>query len=133
MTNRSLKTVVLIGLVPLILALLYTGWTFYARSQENQQMKREAQVKEAEDARKFLSVYGADEVKITQFYVSPAAVGRGEKANLCYGVLNANAVKMEPAVDNVYPALTHCVQVAPVRTATYRLIADGKNGKQVTE
>jgi hypothetical protein len=111
---------------------VYTFWIFYSRSQRDAEIKRQAETKQAEDARKFLATYGSDEVKITQFYASPQTTRPGEKIRLCYGVLSAKTLRMEPTVSDVYPALSHCVQVVASKTTTYRLVAAGKDGKETT-
>ncbi|MEO7145767.1 MAG: hypothetical protein ABI165_19915 [Bryobacteraceae bacterium] len=133
MPNNWMKTVVRFLAIPLIAALLYTGWTFYERRQEDEQVQREAQEREAKSARKFLALYGTDDVRITMFYASPAAVHRGAKMQLCYGVLNVKSLRMEPPLDNVYPAVSHCVEIRPPKTTAYKLVAQGKDGKTVTQ
>ncbi|MGH9667970.1 MAG: hypothetical protein ACRD9L_26430, partial [Bryobacteraceae bacterium] len=118
MANHLWKTAAIMGVVPLLAALGYTCWTFYARSQQDREIKREAQAKQAEDARKFLSHYGSDQVSITQFYATPQTVHPGGKVSLCYGVLSAKSLRMEPAVSDVYPALSHCVETTASKTTT---------------
>ncbi|MFN7923825.1 MAG: hypothetical protein U0Q16_27230 [Bryobacteraceae bacterium] len=70
--------------------------------------------------------------RITQFYASPAAVPKGGKALLCYGV-EARAVRIEPAVEDVKPSLARCIEVHPAATSEYKLIATGSDGKEVTQ
>lgn len=67
-------------------------------------------------------------VKITQFYPSQPSYPKGEKALLCYGVESAAKVRLEPAVEELSPALTRCFEVDPVETTTYTLIAEGTDG-----
>lgn len=67
--------------------------------------------------------------KIVQFYVSPPAVARGERALLCYGVEDAEAVRIEPEVEPLKPSLSRCVEVTPKQTTTYTLTAEGKGGR----
>jgi hypothetical protein len=74
----------------------------------------------------------SEELKILQFYVTPPAVPRGGKALICYGVLNAVKLELDPPVEEVKPALNRCFDVRPRATATYRLTATGKNGTTVT-
>jgi hypothetical protein len=66
--------------------------------------------------------------KITQFWAVDPNLPRGEATRLCYGVEDASAVRIEPDVKRLYPALTHCFEVAPQRTTTYKLIAQGADG-----
>lgn len=56
------------------------------------------------------------------FYATAAHPAMDEKESLCYGVENADAVKLEPAVDRVWPTMSRCFDV-PTRPATYTLTA----------
>jgi hypothetical protein len=76
---------------------------------------------------------GALTVKITQFYASPPVVPKGEKALLCYGVENAKAVWIEPAVEKLNPALTRCIEVTPAKTTSYTLTAEDSKGATVRQ
>ena len=69
-------------------------------------------------------------VKITQFYTSTPKVSQGEQATICYGVENAASVRIEPAVDELHPAIARCFQFDPARRALYKLIARGKDGDE---
>ncbi len=68
-------------------------------------------------------------LKITQFYVSPSVIDRGDKVMLCYGVEHARAVELQPPVEPIDPSPNRCIQFAPARTTTYTLIATGVGGK----
>jgi hypothetical protein len=72
------------------------------------------------------------ELKILQFYVSPPLVPPGGRALVCYGVLNAASVAIDPPVEDLKPALNRCFEIHPRATATYRLTATGKGGSQLT-
>ncbi len=72
------------------------------------------------------------EVKITHFYASPAVVVKGEPVTVCYGVENARAVRIEPPVEELRPAYSRCIQVAPERTTRYTLGAEGADGRTVS-
>ncbi len=67
-------------------------------------------------------------VKVLNFYSSSGEVTKGDQAVICYGVANARAVRLEPAVAELEPALNRCFSVAPERTTTFKLIAEGRNG-----
>ena len=73
------------------------------------------------------------EPKITQFWAVDPNLPRGETTRLCYGVEDASAVRIEPDVKRLYPALTHCFEVAPQRTTTYTLTAQGADGSTVKQ
>lgn len=74
-----------------------------------------------------------DPVRIVQFYASPGAVEQGDKILMCYGVENAAAVHLEPAVEQIQPAENRCVSIVPRHTATYRLEALGADGSRVSQ
>lgn len=72
-------------------------------------------------------------VRILQFYAATPRIGKGEKGELCYGVEGASAVRLDPAVESVWPALTRCFEVAPAATTTYTLTASDASGHSATE
>jgi hypothetical protein len=75
-----------------------------------------------------LAQYGT-RVKIVKFYAPNGTIVRGEKALLCYGVVNAKEVRLEPTIEKVWPALSRCFDVAPRDTTRYTLTAQGKDQK----
>ena len=75
----------------------------------------------------------ASRAKITQFYASPPVVAKGDKTLLCYGVEGAKAVRIEPAVEQLSPALTRCFEVKPEKTTSYTLTAEDSGGAAVTQ
>ena len=70
--------------------------------------------------------------RITQFYSTLAQVGRGGTALVCYGVENAKAVWLEPPRHELSAAQARCVEVSPTADTTYKLTAQGADGKTVT-
>ena len=71
-------------------------------------------------------------MKITHFYSAVPVVSSGEKALVCYGVENANAVSMTPPVERLTPSLNRCFDVTPRRTTHYVLMAAGAGGQSAT-
>jgi hypothetical protein len=71
-------------------------------------------------------------VRILQFYASAGSVTPGEKAKLCYGVENARAVRISPAVSEVYPSPSRCLEIVPERTTHYMILAEGFDGAVAT-
>lgn len=67
--------------------------------------------------------------KITQFYASPTVIPKGTAGSLCYGVENATKVALSPAVDEVWPSPSRCVQIRPDKETRYTLTATGADGK----
>ena len=74
----------------------------------------------------------ADAARITQFYTTKALVSRGDTALVCYGVENATAVWLEPPRQELSAALARCVEISPLVDTTYKLTAEGTDGKTVT-
>jgi acyl-CoA thioesterase FadM len=72
-------------------------------------------------------------VKILHFYAASGQVARGESTTVCYGVENAKSVRIEPPVEELKPFLNRCFQVSPTKDTTYRLVAEGIDGKTVSE
>lgn len=68
-------------------------------------------------------------VRILQFYASVGTITVGEKAQLCYGVENARSVRIAPISQLVYPSNNRCLDVVPVHTTHYTILAEGFDGK----
>jgi hypothetical protein len=68
-------------------------------------------------------VSSAQPVLITMFYAYPANPPAGEKVSLCYGVENATEVRLQPAVERVWPSLSRCFEI-PSKAETYTLTAE---------
>ena len=91
-------------------------------------MERQAQQKQADEERRVVARFGGDELKILSFGAAKGEVSPGERVVLCYGVSNATRVKIEPDVEPVKPAVSHCLEVFPKKTTTYTLKADDAKG-----
>src|SRR5580693_2242250 len=83
-------------------------------------------------AGKFVAVLGGSDFKIISFCATPGKIQRGDTVDMCYGVSNAKAVKLEPPVANVWPSVDRCIQVAPKKTTTYTFTADDGKGNAKT-
>ncbi len=71
--------------------------------------------------------------KIMNFYASPPSIHKGEEALLCYGVENAQWVKLDPPVEKLTPSFTRCFSVKPEKTTRYTLSVEGASqGADVT-
>lgn len=117
--------------VALILAVLYVAWTFYSRQQRAKES--EAAVEKAQqDAEKKQAdmVFGSGQVKFLVFSASPGLVKRGENTRLCYGVVNAEKLTIEPGVgEEVKPTSRHCVEIVPKATTTYTMTGTNAKGQ----
>jgi hypothetical protein len=131
-TKSALRNPLLYSSIAIGIALLYVGWIFFSRWQENQAIeqktKEEKAQKQRENDRAALELLGGRELAIQMFYASPGAIHRGESTQLCYGVANAKTVKLEPQSNPVWPSLSRCVGVAPAKTTTYTLTIEDASG-----
>jgi hypothetical protein len=117
----------------LAVAVAYAGWIFLSRALTSYQRRHHEDSEQAARNAEFLRIYGGSDVKILQFYAREGSVTEGSKSVICYGVLNAVSVRMEPPVEGVAPSLNKCVDVAPERQTRYTLFAEGKGGQVISE
>ena len=115
------------------LAALYTAYVFGSRWLENRRLETAAaEAARVKAQREIAQIEGDGHVKIVNFYATPGLIGRGQKALLCYGTVNARSVRLEPAVERMYPALSRCFEVAPNRDTSYTLVAEDAKGQTAT-
>jgi hypothetical protein len=117
----------------LVIAVAYDGWIFYSRWSAARANEKAVDRKQAEDARRTVEMLGGDRLKILDFYASPGAIRRGERATVCYGVNAAARVRIDPPVEELHPSVSHCIQVAPPHTTDYKLSAQDAVGHTVTQ
>ena len=117
------------------IALAYLGYVFLARytatKHYNDREKRQSEP-DSKRAAKFEETYGGTAVKILQFYARDAAITEGDETVICYGLVNAKSVKIEPPVSGVQVALNNCVTVQPEHDTQYTMTAEGNDGKTAT-
>jgi hypothetical protein len=113
--------------------LLYLGWVFASRHLSNLPPKARPDPELARRQAELDRIYGGSELKILQFYSVAAEVIEGDPVTVCYGVLNAKSVRIEPPVDGVGVALNRCVQAIPRRDTKYTLFAEGKDGAVLSQ
>ena len=114
--------------VLVILAALYSGWTLYSRRQDAAEAERQAQQKKADANKRLVDNFGGDQLTILGFNTATHEVEAGGSVLMCYGVSNAVEVKIEPGVEAIKPALSHCMNVFPTKTTTYTLTAQDAKG-----
>ncbi|MBV9265884.1 MAG: hypothetical protein JO061_06930 [Acidobacteriaceae bacterium] len=116
--------------VGIIIAALYAGWTLYSRHEANERALAEAQAKQQE-AQKAQNdaIFQHGELTFTTFEASDAVVRPGQSTQLCYGVVNAKTVKIDPPVEALKPTIRHCMDIAPKKTTTYTITADNGAGQ----
>ena len=111
-------------------AALYAAWVFYSRYQSAAEAERESQQKQADADSKIVGAFGGDQLKILSFAAASGEVPPGGRVVLCYGVSNAAQVKIEPEVELIKPAVSHCLNVFHKKTTTYTLKAEDEKGNQ---
>jgi len=115
----------------------YVAWVFLARYLESRRWTATNQARIAEKASAgaaaFERTYGGNGLRILQFYARDGEMIEGHPTVLCYGVLNARSVRIEPPVEGVSPSLNRCVEVSPAADTRYTLTAEGTDGRQASE
>jgi hypothetical protein len=106
------------------------GWTFYSRHEANRRAQEELDAKQAAAQKKVVDqIYGSGEIRIPTFLADNGVLKPGETTHLCYGVVNAVSVKLDPPVEALKPTYRHCIDIAPKKTTTYTLTAFNAAGK----
>jgi hypothetical protein len=113
----------------LVAALAHLVWTGIARREASRRAERRIARPAFTPAPEAFQASG---LRILHFYADAAEAAPGRDAALCYGVLNAKSVRIEPVPGEVSPSLSRCISVAPVRTTTYTLHAEGDGGERVS-
>jgi hypothetical protein len=113
-------------------AAIYDGSIFYSRWSRERDSERTQARQEGERARRTLEILGGSDLRIMNFYASPGVIRPGSHATICYGVNGAKKVRIEPPVEEVWPALSRCLQVAPRKDTEYKLIAEDAAGHSVS-
>lgn len=111
-----------------LIALIYVGYIFYSRHAEQKDAEHQASERQAADNRKTIEAYGGDELKILNFYATAGPLHRGESAQLCYSVSNAQSVKIEPDIHDVPVSYSNCARISPKKDTVYTLTATDKKG-----
>jgi len=113
-------------------AIAYDGWIFYSRWRSARETEQAHQAEEARRARRTLDLIGGTDFRIIDFYASPQVIQSGTQAKICFGVYGAKRVRIEPAVGDLHPAVSYCLQIAPRKDTTYKLIAEDGAGHTAT-
>jgi hypothetical protein len=120
--------------VGVAIAAVYLGYVLLARyTADRRWMARQNRAQPTEEQKaKFAATYGGTTLKILQFYARDGVVTEDQSTVICYGVLNAKSVRIDPPVTGVYPALNRCVDIAPTHDTKYTLTAEGNDGGTAT-
>jgi hypothetical protein len=120
--------------VGLAIALAYLGYILVARHAADQHWaSTQSGGERGSDANaKFNASYGGSAVKILQFYARDGVITDDQSTIICYGVVNAKSLRMDPPAEGVYPALNKCIEVSPHHDTKYTLTAVGNDSQIAT-
>ena len=120
--------------VAVILAALYVAWIFYSRRESARKAQEDIEKQRQETAKRNADlIFGSGEVKFMIFSADNGVIPHGGTTHLCYGVVNATTVKIDPPVgEPVKPTQRHCVDVSPKTTTTYTITASNDKGDTKT-
>ena len=118
-----------VGWVLIALAAIYPAWILLGRWDQDSRTQREAEQRKIEADRRTVEALGGDRFEILHFYASPGILRRGEEAQLCYGVSNAKAVRLDPPDGTVWPSFNRCLRVSPAKDITYTLTIEDAAGQ----
>lgn len=126
---RIIRKILPFTSVALVLALIYVGWTFFSRWQENRELERKRAEAAAENSRRVSETLGGNELKILTLSLDRGLIKKGEKLTLCYGVMNAKKVTIDPPPNvETWPSTNRCFEVAPKQNTKYTLTAEDAEG-----
>ncbi|MFI5097992.1 MAG: hypothetical protein ACHQT6_08490 [Candidatus Acidiferrales bacterium] len=134
--DGPLKKPLVYAFIGIVVVAAYVSYLVVSRHEAAREIeRRDAQTQEqqhrAED-RLTLEQLGGPGFGIRALYVTPAVIRRGDSAQICYDVVNAKSVSLDPPVAEVWPSHTRCFGVSPKRTTTYTLTITDATGKTAT-
>ena len=131
--TSALQKMVPFTAVGVVIAAIYAGWTLYSRHESNVEAQRNIEAKQ-EEARQHQAslIFGGGEIRFLNFSTDNTVLKRGKSTQICYGVVNAKNLKLDPPVAPVKPSAMHCFDVTPTKTTTYTLTADDGAGHSKT-
>ncbi len=110
-------------------SVFWCGWILLERYQARRDWETQRErIVNPPPSEQFSRIYGGSEVKILNFYAAGGDDAPGQPRSLCYSVLNAKSVRMDPPVAGVYPTLSKCVEVRPKKETRYTLTAEDSAG-----
>ena len=120
--------------VVVILAALYVAWTFYSRHEASVKAQRQlAAQQEQHRKREAQTIFGSGGLSFRTWSADKAVVRPGEVAHICYGIVDAKTVKIDPPVEQLKPSYLHCFEVRPKQTTTYTITAADAAGHTASQ
>ena len=134
--NAHLKKLIVYAVIGFVVVVIYVVYLVTSRHQAAREFERRNTeiLNEQHRAEDQLTIQqlGGPGFGIRQFYANPPVIRRGESAQVCYDVVNAKTVSLDPPVAEVWPSHTRCFGVSPKRTTTYTLTITDAQGKTAT-
>lgn len=127
---RVVQTILIAGF---LCAAGYLAWVYGSRHTASTKLEDAARRAQAARNEQFLKNYGGKVVRILQFYASEGELTEGSPVSICYTVINARAIRIEPPLPRVGVAFNRCVEDRPEKTTRYTLTAEGIDGSAVSE
>lgn len=120
--------------VAVVIAALYVAWVFYSRHEANVKAQQERAAELAEKRqREAQTIFGSGGLSFRTWSADKAVVRAGEVAHICYGIVAATSVKIDPPVEQLKPSYLHCFEVRPKQTTTYKITAADAAGHTASE
>jgi hypothetical protein len=115
--------------IAVLIAGLYVAWIFYSRHEREVAAEQELARQKQEQAKRVDNlIFGSGELQFTVFSADNGVLRRGETTELCYGVVNAVRVELDPQIEQAKPTYRHCIEIAPKKTTTYTIKATDAKG-----
>jgi hypothetical protein len=132
--RSSLQMVLPYTWVVVIIAALYVAWVFYSRHEREKASEAQlAKHKQEQMQHENQQIFGSGEIRFTTFGADHGVLRPGETAQLCYGILNAVRVEIDPPIEQGKPTYHHCVEISPKTTTTYTIKATDAKGNTKSE
>jgi hypothetical protein len=132
-----LKNPLVYSSIVLLVVAGYVSYVLLSRYESNRQYVERNTEKQAEqrreDDRRAVEQLGGSDLAIRSMYVAPAAIKRGESAQLCYDVANAKTVTLDPPAGEVWPSHSRCLPLSPKKTTNYTLTIKDASGQAVSQ
>ena len=119
-------------IVAIAVSVLFLGWVLLSRGPSATQTAAPVAATPVQKTDGAVAFYGNGQLKVLSFYASPVEVRRGSRALVCYGVSNASAVRIEPALGETWPSTSRCLEVTGTKDTEYKLTAQDSAGHEET-
>ena len=113
-------------------AALFTAAIFISRHASDRRWRFRGTPPDPALAAEFQHIYGGKGLNIIQFYARDGVIAEGGRTLICYGVVNARSVAIEPPLGDLAPSISRCLDAAPERDTRYTLTAVGLDGSTST-